>query len=49
MLKIKDKNGKTVMTLKDDASEPEVIEEVKVEDQKPVEETQEGEEDADVE
>lgn len=46
MLKIKDKNGKTVMVLKDDTSEPEVLEEVKVEDQEPTEETQEGEEDA---
>jgi len=49
MLKIKDKNGKTVMVLKDDTSEPEVLEEVKLEDQKPVEEDEEGEEDADVE
>lgn len=49
MLKIKDKNGKTVMVLKDDANEPEVSEEIKAETQEEVEETQEGESDDDVE
>ena len=49
MLKIKNKNGKTIMVLKDDASEPKVSEEIKTDNQVPVEETQEGEENADME